>query len=68
MKAMHKIGITEKSSVNILSSNCPEWFISFMGAVCYNCIGTGVYTTNSADACVYQAQHSDAELIVVDSL
>lgn len=34
----------------------------------YNTIVSGVYPTNNADACLYQAEHSEAELIVVDSI
>ena len=54
-KAMYKLGINERSSVNIMAANGPEWFISFMGGVFYNCVSAGVYPTNNADACVYQA-------------
>jgi long-chain-fatty-acid--CoA ligase ACSBG len=47
--------------------NSPEWVIAFVGAVMYNCVGTGIYSTNTAEACLYQAEHSDAEVIVVET-
>ncbi len=39
-----------------------------MGGVIFNNVVSGVYPTNNADACLYQADHSEAEIIVVDSL
>lgn len=52
-KAMHTLGINERKSVNIMGHNAPEWTISFMGSIVYNCIASGVYPTNNADACLY---------------
>jgi long-chain-fatty-acid--CoA ligase ACSBG len=51
-----------------MGHNAPEWVIAYMGGVCYNAVVSGVYPTNNADACLYQAEHSEAEVIVVDSL
>ena len=51
-----------------MGHNAPEWVISFVGGISYNCIASGVYPTNTAEACLYQADHSEAELIVVDSI
>jgi long-chain-fatty-acid--CoA ligase ACSBG len=67
-KAMHVVGITERKCINIMGHNAPEWVIAFMGGVTYNGVVSGVYPTNNADACLYQAEHSEAELIVVDSM
>jgi long-subunit acyl-CoA synthetase (AMP-forming) len=67
-KAMHVVGITERKCVNIMGHNAPEWVIAFQGGTMYNCITSGVYPTNNADACLYQADHSEAEIIVVDSI
>lgn len=67
-KSMSVVGITERKSVNIVGHNSPEWVIAFMGGAFYNCISSGVYPTNNAEACFYQADHSEAELIVVDSM
>ena len=67
-KAMQVVGVQERKSVNIMGHNSPEWAISFMGGIYYNCVASGVYPTNNAEACLYQAEHSEAELVVVDSV
>ena len=51
-----------------MGHNAPEWVIAYMGGVCFNAVVSGVYPTNNADACLYQAEHSEAEVIVVDSM
>ena len=48
--------------------NSPEWLITFMGTICYDAVNTGVYITNEPDACLYQVNHSSAEVVVVDSI
>jgi len=50
---VHKLGIEERSAVNIMGFNSPEWAIAFYGAVAANCVGTGVYITNGPEACQY---------------
>lgn len=67
-KAMSVVGVTERKSVNIMGHNSPEWVIAFLGGSTYNCIVSGVYPTNNAEACFYQADHSEAEIVVVDSV
>ena len=67
-KSMHLLGINERKSINIVGHNSPEWVISFIAGISYNCVSSGVYPTNNAEACYYQAEHSEAELIVVDSI
>lgn len=67
-KAMQVLGVNERKAVNIMGHNAPEWTIAFMGSIVSNCIASGVYPTNNAEACLYQADHSEAELIVVDSI
>jgi long-subunit acyl-CoA synthetase (AMP-forming) len=52
-RAMIKIGVRERKSVNIMGSNAPEWAISFIGAVIANCVSSGVYITNGPEACLY---------------
>jgi long-chain-fatty-acid--CoA ligase ACSBG len=47
--------------------NCPEWTIAFMGGVLNNCIGTGIYATNAQEACMYQVDHAEAEIIVCET-
>ena len=67
-KALHAVGVTERKAINITGYNSPEWVISFLGSIANNCVVSGVYITNTAEACIYQADHSDAEVIVVDSI
>ncbi len=51
-----------------MGHNSPEWVIAFHGCIQSNCVASGVYPTNNAEACFYQADHSDAGLVVVDSI
>lgn len=48
--------------------NSPEWAIAHFGSLLHNNVVSGVYTTNGADACQYQAEHSEAQVIVVDTI
>ena len=66
-KAVMAVEASERSSVNIIGFNAPEWFIAFMGAIFANNIPSGVYTTNSPESCLYVAKHSDAEIIVAEN-
>ena len=66
-KSMHHLGVEERKSVNIMGFNAPEWTTAYLGAMFNNCVATGVYNTNAAEACLYQAQHSEAQVIVVDT-
>jgi long-chain-fatty-acid--CoA ligase ACSBG len=65
---MHALSVQERKSLNIMGHNAPEWVIAYMGGIVSNCIVSGVYPTNTAEACFYQADHSEAEIIVVDSV
>lgn len=47
--------------------NAPEWAIAFFGTIFANNVASGVYSTNIAEACYYQADHSEAQLIVVEN-
>jgi len=65
-KAFIKLGLKPHYSVNILGFNAPEWHISNVAAVVAGGLGVGIYTTNSSDAVRYVAQHSRANIMVVD--
>lgn len=67
-KAMIKLGVEERKAVNIMGNNSPEWAISFYGGILANNVVSGVYITNGSDACQYQAEHSEAQVIVTDTL
>ena len=67
-KSLHHLKCTEKTAVAIMGFNSPEWVICSMGAIMNNNTFTGVYITNQADACLYQTNHSDAEVVCVDTI
>ena len=67
-KSLEKIGVAQRKVVNIMGFNSPEWAISYYGSILHNSCVSGVYTTNGPDACRYQAEHSEAQAIVVDTL
>ena len=47
--------------------NSPEWIFAFVGGILNNCVGTGIYSTNAADACFYQVDHSESEVVCVET-
>lgn len=67
-KSMHQIGIDERSVTNVMGFNAPEWAIAYFGSILRNSPCSGVYATNGADACLYQAQHSGTQCIVVETI
>ena len=67
-KSLHAIGVDERKAVNIMGFNSPEWAIAYHGSILHNNVVSGVYTTNGPEACHYQAEHSEAQVIVVDTL
>ena len=67
-KSLHFIGVDSRKAVNIMGFNSPEWAIAYFGSMMHNNVVSGVYTTNGADACQYQAEHSEAQVIVVESI
>ena len=67
-KALRHIGVEDRRSINIMGFNCPEWAIACFGAIFNNNVVSGVYITNGVQACHYQAEHSMAEVIVVDTV
>ena len=67
-KACEAFGITQRKAVNIFSCNSWQWVVSYLGAVFHNNIATGVYATTNAEGCIYQANHSEAEVIIVDTV
>ena len=50
---MTKLGIEERTVVNIMGFNSPEWAITYFGSVVRNNLASGVYATNGAAACQY---------------
>ncbi|XP_008200673.1 very long-chain-fatty-acid--CoA ligase bubblegum isoform X2 [Tribolium castaneum] len=64
-KAFIKLGLERHHAVCILGFNSPEWFISDLAAIFAGGIAVGIYTTNSSEACFHCANHSRANIIVV---
>jgi len=52
-KAVINSGVTDRSGVSIMGFNSPEWIFAFTGGLMANCLVTGVYITNEAEACLY---------------
>ncbi|KAL2093224.1 hypothetical protein ACEWY4_010536 [Coilia grayii] len=66
-KSFLKLGLERFHSVGILGFNSAEWFISAIGAIFAGGIMTGIYATNSPEACHYVASDSRADIIVVEN-
>uniref|UniRef100_A0AAY4EHA0 Long-chain-fatty-acid--CoA ligase ACSBG1 n=1 Tax=Denticeps clupeoides TaxID=299321 RepID=A0AAY4EHA0_9TELE len=66
-KGFLKLGLERFHSVAILGFNSAEWFISAVGTVFAGGIMTGIYATNSPEACHYVANDSRANIIVVEN-
>uniref|UniRef100_A0A674GYX9 Long-chain-fatty-acid--CoA ligase ACSBG1 n=1 Tax=Taeniopygia guttata TaxID=59729 RepID=A0A674GYX9_TAEGU len=66
-KSFLKVGTGKKTIVAILGFNSPEWFISAVGAIFAGGIVTGIYTTNSPEACHYIAHDSKTYIMVVEN-
>ena len=65
-KAFIKLGLKPHHSVAILGFNAPEWHISAVASVVAGGLTAGIYTTNSIDATRYVAEHSRANIMVVE--
>ncbi|XP_060742771.1 long-chain-fatty-acid--CoA ligase ACSBG1 isoform X1 [Tachysurus vachellii] len=66
-KSFLKLGLERFHTVAILGFNSAEWFFSAVGAVFAGGIMTGIYATNSPEACHYVAHDSRANIIVVEN-
>jgi long-chain-fatty-acid--CoA ligase ACSBG len=65
-KAMINLGLEDNGCCNIIGFNSPEWFIANCAAIFCNAKSAGIYTTNSASACEYVTNHSEAAIVVVE--
>ncbi|KAG7473399.1 hypothetical protein MATL_G00095330 [Megalops atlanticus] len=66
-KSFLKLGLERFHSVAILGFNSAEWFFSAVGAIFAGGIMTGIYATNSPEACLHVAHDSRANIIVVEN-
>ena len=60
------LGLEPFHTVGILGQNSPEWLLSNIGAIHAGGFATGIYQTNTKEACHYIADDSRANIIVVD--
>ncbi|KAM7415789.1 hypothetical protein PAMA_018043 [Pampus argenteus] len=66
-KSFLKLGLERYHGVGILGFNSPEWFISDVACIFAGGLATGIYTTNSAEACQYVAANCEANILVVEN-
>uniref|UniRef100_A0A8C9SVX6 Long-chain-fatty-acid--CoA ligase ACSBG1 n=1 Tax=Scleropages formosus TaxID=113540 RepID=A0A8C9SVX6_SCLFO len=62
-----KLGLERFHSVAILGFNSAEWFFSAVGTIFAGGVMTGIYATNSPEACHHVASDSKANIIVVEN-
>ena len=61
-------GLTRNASVVILAGNIPEWTIVDVATIAAGGVGVGIYPTSSTEQCEYIINHSDAEIVFVDTI
>ena len=66
-RACGSLNVKRRSACCVMGWNSPEWAIAFIGSIMYEAVASGIYSTNAPDACLYQAVHSEAEVIVVEN-
>ncbi|XP_053727007.1 long-chain-fatty-acid--CoA ligase ACSBG2-like isoform X3 [Synchiropus splendidus] len=66
-KSFLKLGLERFRGVGILGFNSPEWFIADIGCILAGGLATGIYTTNSPEACQYVAANCEANILVVEN-
>uniref|UniRef100_A0A671RPK8 long-chain-fatty-acid--CoA ligase n=1 Tax=Sinocyclocheilus anshuiensis TaxID=1608454 RepID=A0A671RPK8_9TELE len=66
-KSFLKLGLERFHGVGILGFNSPEWFIADVGCILAGGLATGIYTTNSPEACQYVADNCEANVLVVEN-
>ncbi|XP_052448048.1 long-chain-fatty-acid--CoA ligase ACSBG2 [Carassius gibelio] len=66
-KSFLSLGLERFHGVGILGFNSPEWFIADVGCILAGGLATGIYTTNSPEACQYVADNCEANVLVVEN-
>ncbi|XP_033749822.1 long-chain-fatty-acid--CoA ligase ACSBG2-like [Pecten maximus] len=66
-KAFIKLGLEPYNAVSILGFNSPEWAIADLGAIFAGGLATGVYTTNTPEACKFILSDSRTNVAVVEN-
>lgn len=65
-KTLIFLNVSKYKIINIIGFNSPEWLIANIGGMFAGCIASGVYTTNTSDACQYVLEHSKGEVLVCE--
>jgi long-chain acyl-CoA synthetase len=60
-------GLEAGGAVCILMGNVPEWPFADLGTIIAGGVSVGLYPTSSAEQCRYIINHSDAEVLLVDT-
>lgn len=66
-KSFIKLGLERYHGVGILGFNSHHWFIADIGCIMAGGLATGIYYTNSPEACQYVAQNCEANILVVEN-
>lgn len=67
-KSLISLDFQKFDTINIIGFNSPEWHFANFGAIMAGGIAAGIYASNGPDACKYQAEHSEAKVIVVEGV
>lgn len=65
-RSLATLGLEPSEGVSILGFNSVEWFAVDVGTALAACVSSGIYTTNSPDACAYVINHSSSRVVFVD--
>ncbi|XP_021368675.1 long-chain-fatty-acid--CoA ligase ACSBG2-like isoform X2 [Mizuhopecten yessoensis] len=66
-KGFIKLGLELYHGVGIVGFNSPEWFMADLGAIFAGGFATGIYTTNTPEACQFVAADCEANILVVEN-
>ena len=66
-RAFMALGLEKGKAISIIGSNCPQWFISDLAGIFAGAVPGGIYTTNSPEQCQYIAEHSEANIAIVEN-
>lgn len=66
-KSLIKLGLEPFHGVGIIGFNSPEWFITNIAAIYAGGLATGLYTTNTSEACQYVLSNCEANIAIVEN-
>lgn len=61
------MGLKPNCCVSIIGFNAPQWYISAYGAIFAGGVCCGLYTTNTAETCMYALKDTQCEIVVVEN-